>query len=78
MPQITNANDPDLVNWLPFIIDNVTFTEETVRGCDDIQGRRMMDMTNGIQIIIKGEGYMGSNTFNQPYKEFPLLRRLIV
>lgn len=37
----------------------------------------MMNMAGGIQIIIKGEGHMGSNYFKQPYKEFPFLRKLI-
>lgn len=47
-------------------------------GCNDFQGRRMMDMAGGIQIIIKGEGHMGSMRFNQPYKKFPLLKKLII
>ncbi len=46
-------------------------------GCNDFQGRRMMDMAGGMQIIIKGEGHMGSNSFNQPYQEFPLLEKLV-
>ena len=46
--------------------------------CDDKQGRKMLDLAGGIQIIMKGEGHMGSMKFNQPYKEFPLLKKLIV
>lgn len=45
-------------------------------GCDDKQGRKMFDHLGGMQII-NNEGHMGSNAFNQPYKEFPLLLKLI-
>ncbi len=44
--------------------------------CDDTQGRIMFDNLGGIQIILH-EGHMGSNHYNQPYKEFPLLDKLI-
>lgn len=46
-------------------------------GCDDKQGRAIFDRVGGTLIIRHGEGHMGSDTFNQPYKEFPLLLRLI-
>lgn len=45
--------------------------------CDDKQGRIMLDNLGGIQIILHGEGHMGSTYFNQPYLEFPLLAKLI-
>ncbi len=45
-------------------------------GCDDIQGRIMFDNLGGT-LIIKHEGHMGSTTYNQPYKEFPLLVKLL-
>ncbi len=45
--------------------------------CDDKQGRIMLDKLGGTQIIRKGEGHMGSTTHKQPYKEFPLLIKLI-
>lgn len=45
--------------------------------CNDKQGRILLDHLGGIQIILKGEGHMGSTTHNQPYKEFPLLVKLI-
>ena len=45
-------------------------------GCDDIEGRYMFDHLGGT-LIIKHEGHMGSDTFKQPYKEFPLLVKLI-
>lgn len=40
--------------------------------CDDIQGRYMFDRLGGT-LIIKHDGHMGSDTFKQPYKKFPLL-----
>lgn len=47
-------------------------------GCTDIEGRFMLDhIGKGKLIIMKGEGHMGSDTFKQPYKEFPLLLKLI-
>lgn len=44
--------------------------------CDDKQGRIMFDNLGGMQIILH-EGHMGSTTHKQPYKEFPLLLKLI-
>ena len=46
-------------------------------GCDDKQGRIMFDNLGGTLIIRDGEGHMGSNKFNQPYREFPLLAKLV-
>jgi uncharacterized protein len=46
-------------------------------GCDDKKGREMFDHLGGTLIIRHGEGHMGSQRFNQPYKEFPLLATLI-
>ena len=45
--------------------------------CDDKQGRIMLDRLGGIQVILHGEGHMGSTFYNQPYKEFPLLAKLL-
>lgn len=45
-------------------------------GCNDKQGRRMFDNLGGT-LIINNEGHMGSDSFNQPYKEFPFLASLI-
>ena len=47
-------------------------------GCDDKHGRYMFNNLGGTLIIRHGEGHMGSDSFNQPYKEFPLLERLLV
>jgi hypothetical protein len=46
-------------------------------GCNDVEGRYMFDHLGGTQIIKHGEGHMGSDTYKQPYKEFPLLVKLI-
>jgi hypothetical protein len=45
--------------------------------CTDIQGRIMFDHLGGTQIVLHGEGHMGSGTFKQPYKDFPLVAKLI-
>ena len=44
--------------------------------CNDKQGKIMFDHLGGT-LIIRHEGHMGSQTHNQPYKEFPLLAKLI-
>lgn len=46
-------------------------------GCDDKQGKYMLDRLGGKLIIAKGEGHMGSDTFKQPYKKFPFLIKLV-
>ena len=46
-------------------------------GCDDKEGEYMQNHLGGKLIIRKGEGHMGSDSFNQPYKKFPLLVELI-
>lgn len=145
LPSLPNPEFPNLKEWIPFIIKNGKFTEETiivghssgaqiilsllekidvkikqailVSGyakalrkdmdseknvdeynweaikpksqqfifinsdndpwtCDDKQGRIMFDNLGGMQIILH-EGHMGSITHKQPYKEFPLLIKLI-
>lgn len=45
-------------------------------GCTDKQGRKMFDKLGGT-LIINQEGHMGSDSFKQPYKKFPLLLKLI-
>jgi len=45
-------------------------------GCNDKQGRIMFDNLGGT-LVINQEGHMGSDTFHQPYKEFPLLIKLL-
>lgn len=45
-------------------------------GCNDVEGRKIFDRTGGL-LIINNDGHMGSTFFKQPYKEFPLLVKLI-
>lgn len=46
--------------------------------CNDTQGRKMLDeLGDGVLVIPKGQGHMGSESYNQPYTEFPLLIKLI-
>ncbi|MDO8561141.1 MAG: alpha/beta hydrolase [bacterium] len=44
--------------------------------CTDKQGKIMLDQLGGTLVIPKGQGHMGSTTYKQPYKKFPLLVRL--
>ncbi len=46
-------------------------------GCTDKQGRIMLDKLGGTLIIPRGQGHMGSTTYKQPYKKFPLLVKLV-
>jgi len=46
-------------------------------GCDDKQARPIAIKLNATLIVATGQGHMGSGTYNQPYKEFPILKRLI-
>jgi len=44
--------------------------------CTDAQGKIMADNLGG-RLIIMHDGHMGSQTQNQPYKEFPFILELI-
>ncbi len=46
-------------------------------GCDVKQGKLMRKQLGGRLIVAKGEGHFGSETYNQQYKEFPLLLKAI-
>lgn len=46
-------------------------------GCDGKEGHYMFQYLGGTLIIRHGEGHMGSDKFNQPYKKFPLLEKLL-
>ncbi len=46
-------------------------------GYDDTQGRLLLDKLGGTLVIPHSEGHMGSEVMHQPYKEFPLLLKLI-
>jgi len=45
--------------------------------CDDKQGMAMWEKLGGTLILKSGEGHMGSNNFNQPYKTFPFIIELV-
>ena len=45
-------------------------------GCNDKEGKYMQEHLGG-KLIINQEGHMGSEKFNQPYKNFPLLEQLL-
>ena len=46
-------------------------------GCDYKQGLKIFEKLGGNLIIMHNQGHFGSNTFNQPYKEFPFLLKLV-
>lgn len=46
-------------------------------GCDDRQARPVAEKLDAKFILAKGQGHMGSGSFNQPYREFPLLKKLL-
>ena len=46
-------------------------------GCDDKQARPAAEKLGAKFILAKGQGHMGSGTYNQPYREFPLLKSLV-
>lgn len=46
-------------------------------GCDDKQARPVAEALDAKFILAKGEGHMGSGSFDQPYREFPLLKELL-
>lgn len=45
-------------------------------GCDNKEGEFMHQHLGG-QLIVNHEGHMGSERFDQPYKNFPLLQKLL-
>lgn len=45
--------------------------------CNDKEGYYMFKHLGGMLIIRHREGHMGSDKFNQPYKNFPLLEKLL-
>lgn len=46
-------------------------------GCDDKQARPVAEKLGARFILAKGQGHMGSGSFNQPYTEFPLLKDIL-
>lgn len=144
LPQLPNAEKPNIHDWLPFILKNGTFSKDTIIighsagsqiilsileninkkvkqiilvsgyakllpkdrkskklnnpdwkrikshaqnfvfinsdndpwGCNDKQGKIMFDNLGGT-LIVRHEGHMGSTTYKQPYKKFPLILKII-
>lgn len=46
-------------------------------GCDHNAGLEIFDGVGGTLILREDAGHMGSDTYKQPYKEFPLLIELV-
>jgi len=46
-------------------------------GCDDKQARPVAEKLGAKFVPAKDQGHMGSGTYNQPYREFPMLKRLL-
>lgn len=46
-------------------------------GCDDKQARPVAEKIDAKFILAKGQGHMGSGSFNQPYREFTKLKELL-
>ena len=47
-------------------------------GCNDQQARSAAIELGATLIVATGQGHMGSSSYNQPYKEFKLLKRLLM
>lgn len=145
LPQLPEAKTPKVETWLPYVLENGDFNEETIIvghsaacafilallevidvkvnkailvagymtslpyggnsilkseydfkkikshadriyvlnsdndpwGADDKKGREIAEAVDGEFILMEGQGHMGSNYYKQPYKEFPLLLKLI-
>lgn len=52
-------------------------TDDDPWGCDDVQARPIMQKLDATLIVCSGQGHMGSESFEQPYEEFPLLAKLV-
>lgn len=46
-------------------------------GCNDKQGLDLWTHLGGTLVLREGEGHMGSDSFHQPYRHFPLLEKLL-
>jgi len=46
-------------------------------GCNEKQGAIMQEKLGGDLVIRSDQGHMGSDKFNQPYKEFPMVKFFI-
>lgn len=46
-------------------------------GCADQQARLVAEKLSAPLTVMFGQGHMGSGKFNQPYREFPLVKKLL-
>lgn len=46
-------------------------------GCTDLYARNAMGKLHATMVVATGQGHMGSDSFKQPYAEFPILKRLL-
>ncbi len=81
LPRTVESDEKDDLKWdiIKSHVKDIIFinSDNDPWECTDVQGRIMFDHLGGTQIILHGEGHMGSGTFKQPYKEFRLLNKLI-
>lgn len=61
-------------NCSDFVIIN---SDDDPWNCDIEKGLEMRDAFGGTLVAMTGQGHFGSLSYNQPYKEFPLLLKLI-
>jgi predicted alpha/beta hydrolase family esterase len=47
-------------------------------GCNDQQARQAAEKLSAPLVVMFGQGHMGSGAFNQPYRDFPLLKRIVL
>ena len=80
LPRKTGFKKRDKFNWSKIRkhVKNLFYinSDNDPWGCTDRQGRIMFDKLGGTLVIVH-EGHMGSSTYKQPYKKFPLLLKLI-
>lgn len=60
-------------------VDDIVFinSNNDPWGCNHEEGLFMWSNLGGILILRDGEGHIGSDFFNQPYKEFPFLEKIL-
>ena len=73
--------------WFPYIsrelgglgydVRTLNFSDPNdLWGCDDVRGKEIFENLGGV-LILNHEGHMGSDVFEQLYKEFPFLLKLV-
>ncbi len=78
----SNSMLPENFNWEQiknkaheFVLIN---SDNDPWGCNDRQARPVAEKLGAKFIFAEGQGHMGSGTFNQPYREFPLLKTMLL